>query len=138
MIPVWKYLLWEVINKKHEIPFNVNAFNVSLLPQIIVNCAIFQASGCRGMILQDERIFCMCTINGNLVLAGTKKGNIVVFDAQSHDRLHTATGLGDSVLCLELYSNDNCYLVIAGLANGQLAIFEGRDFLEAGRPLYFY
>ena len=84
------------------------------------------------MILKGERILCMCVIQDNLLLAGTRKGNIIVFDAQSHDRMHTITGLGDSVLCLKMFSNDNNYLVIAGLANGQIAIFEGNQFLEAG------
>ena len=84
------------------------------------------------MILKEERILCMCVAFDNVVLAGTKKGNIVVFDAKTHARLNTVTGLGDSILCLSVHSHDNRHFVAAGLANGQVAIFEGRQFLESG------
>jgi len=89
-------------------------------------------SGCRGMILKEERILCMCVSNNNLVLVGTKKGNIVVFDAQSHTNLHTITGLGDSVLCLSVHSQDGRYFIAAGLANGEVAIFEECQLPDAG------
>ena len=84
------------------------------------------------MILKEERILCMCVSNNNLVLVGTKKGNIVVFDAQSHTNLHTITGLGDSVLCLSVHSQDGRYFIAAGLANGEVAIFEECQLPDAG------
>lgn len=89
------------------------------------------------MILKEERILCMCVAFDNLVLAGTKKGNIVVFGAKSHARLNTVTGLGDSVLCLSVHSHDNRQFVVAGLANGEVSIFEGRQFLETGETEEF-
>ena len=84
------------------------------------------------MILKEERILCMCVAHNNLVLAGTKKGSIVVFDAQSHRNLHNITGLGDSVLCLSVHLQDGRYFIAAGLANGEVAIFEESQLLEAG------
>ncbi|XP_065071616.1 leucine-rich repeat serine/threonine-protein kinase 2-like isoform X2 [Rhopilema esculentum] len=96
-----------------------------------------QVSGCRGMFLRDERVLCMCIIKDQMVIAGTQKGNIVVFDAESHEQLNTITDLGDSVLCLKMYSVDNRYLIIAGLANGHIAIFNGNDFAKTDqiRPI---
>ena len=84
------------------------------------------------MILKEERILCMCVACDNLVLVGTKKGNIVVFGAQSHERVNTITGLGDSVLCLSIYSKDNKHFVVAGLANGQVVVFDGSQLLQSG------
>ena len=40
------------------------------------------------MILRDERIICISAIMDNLILAGTKKGHIIVFDSESHKQLN--------------------------------------------------
>ena len=88
------------------------------------------------MFLRDERVLCICIIKDQMVIAGTQKGNIVVFDAESHEQLNTVTDLGDSVLCLKMYCVDNRYLVIAGLANGHVAIFNGNDFANASKYVY--
>lgn len=90
------------------------------------------------MILKDERILCMCVIHDDLLLAGTKKGNIIVFDAQSHERLRTITGLGDSIIALKMHYSDAFYFVVAGLANGEVAIFDGKQFFDKGEFLFSF
>ena len=84
------------------------------------------------MILRDERILCMCAVTNDLILAGTQKGNILVFDGRTQKQANTIHDLGDSVLCLKIYSCDNLCLVIAGLANGEIAVFNGKQFRDPG------
>lgn len=88
------------------------------------------------MILRDERILCMCAVTNDLILAGTQKGNVLVFDAKTQKQLNTIYDLGDSVLCLKVYSCDKIYFVIAGLANGEIAVFNGKQFRDPGMSFY--
>ena len=84
------------------------------------------------MILRDERILCMCAVANDFILAGTQKGNILVFDGRTQKQLNTIHDLGDSVLCLKVYSYDKLCLVIAGLANGEIAVYNGMQFRDPG------
>ena len=84
------------------------------------------------MIIRDERILCMCAISGNLILAGTKRGHILVFDSNDHSQLHVMSELADSVLSLRRFLDGSERFVIAGLANGHLAMYREKQFKIAG------
>lgn len=66
-------------------------------------------------------------VNDDTVLAGTQSGKIWKFDAWNHKCQFFLPQLPDAVLCLRHYkdANDvNVDVVLAGLANGQLAVYD--------------
>jgi leucine-rich repeat kinase 2 len=88
--------------------------------------------GCQGTVLRDKRVKCMVAVGRDLVLVGTQSGTIWVFDALSHKCLHNLQPLPDSVVALRHYSNIKCNqdIVIGGLADGQLVIYQTKDLMN--------
>lgn len=66
------------------------------------------------------------------MLVGTQSGNIWVFDAWTHECVNTLQPLSDSVVALRHYSNSRCKqdIVIAGLADGKLVIYQTKDLMN--------
>lgn len=81
-------------------------------------------------------------VNDDTVLAGTQSGKIWVFDAWNHKCQFSLPQLPDAVLCLRHYkdgANDvNVDVVLAGLANGQLAVYHTHSVKkEDAQPKFF-
>lgn len=78
----------------------------------------------------------MTTVNSDHVLVGTQSGNIWVFDARTHECVNTLQPLPDSVVALRQYTNTRCQqdMVIAGLADGKLVIYQTKDILKPQAP----
>ena len=86
-------------------------------------------------MLKDRRVKCMAAVHSNIVLVGTQSGTLWVFEAgctKEHKCLHSLPRLPDAVLCLRHYmdARTGLDLVFAGLANGQLAVYDARNLKQ--------
>lgn len=105
------------------------------------NCFLF-SQGCTGTFIRDRRVKSIVAVNDDTVLAGTQSGKIWVFDAWNHKCQFALPQLPDAVLCLRHYkdgANDvNVDVVLAGLANGQLAVYATHSVKEEdAKPKFF-
>lgn len=66
---------------------------------------------------------CIASV-GELILVGTQTGNLWVYHAREEKLLHAMPSLPDAVLCLRQVQNQ----VFAGLANGELAMYNVDEF----------
>ena len=80
-------------------------------------------------------------VNDDTVLAGTQSGKIWVFDAWNHKCQFSLPQLPDAVLCLRHYKDgaNDVDVVLAGLANGQLAVYDTYSVKNSddAQPKYF-
>ena len=86
-------------------------------------------------MLKDRRVKCMTAVHSNIVLIGCQSGRLWVFEAgfsMQHKCLHCLPRLPDAVLCLKHYvdTRSGLDLVLAGLANGKLAIYEAKSLKQ--------
>lgn len=79
----------------------------------------FLWQGCTGTYIRDRRVKSILAVDSDTVLAGTLSGTIWVFDAVNHKCEFSQPQLPNGVLCLKQYEDK----VVAGLANGQLAVY---------------
>ncbi|XP_070193267.1 leucine-rich repeat serine/threonine-protein kinase 2-like isoform X2 [Littorina saxatilis] len=84
-----------------------------------------------GTMFRDGRILCVLQVTAEHVLLGTQSGKIWVFNTQVSELVHASKQLQDSVLCLHLISS-RCddSLVLAGLANGKIALYPVSEILQ--------
>lgn len=99
--------------------------HTSQLSRLDLSCS--KPKGCKGMILQDGRIMCIASIGENMILVGTQTGNLWVYD-NSTEQFRAVSNLPDAVLCLRHTTVDKADHVFAGLANGQLAMYDMVEF----------
>ncbi|XP_074645015.1 leucine-rich repeat serine/threonine-protein kinase 2-like [Tubulanus polymorphus] len=100
----------------------------------------------KGMILpkpqRHGRIWCMCTVRQTAVLVGVQAnevGHIIVYDAWEHQLRHTMDALPDAVISLLHYtSHDARDLILAGLANGYLAVYDTATLLTSATIEPYY
>ena len=52
------------------------------------------------MVQHGTLIFSIVAVDSNLVLMGSNKGDILVYDGYDKKQKHSLKSLGDSVLCL--------------------------------------
>ncbi|XP_076447984.1 leucine-rich repeat serine/threonine-protein kinase 2-like [Babylonia areolata] len=91
-----------------------------------------------GTMFRDGRILCVLQVTTEHVLLGTQSGKIWVFNTQCSELVHASKQLQDSVLCLHLISRPrDSYrlrrddsLVLAGLANGSVALYPVSEILQ--------
>ncbi|XP_077988732.1 leucine-rich repeat serine/threonine-protein kinase 2-like [Glandiceps talaboti] len=88
-------------------------------------------SAVEGMILKSDdqeasesRVSSVICLGASFVIVGTESGRIWVVDAWKRSCKHQLQRLGDAVLCLQYHKGHlGQEHVIAGLANGEVAIF---------------
>ncbi|XP_025107353.1 leucine-rich repeat serine/threonine-protein kinase 2-like isoform X2 [Pomacea canaliculata] len=83
-----------------------------------------------GTMFRDGRILCVLPVNKEYVLLGTQAGKIWVFNTRN-DLLHSSPPLQDSVLCLNIITRNDDSLVLAGLANGKIALYPLSEILQS-------
>lgn len=82
--------------------------------------------GCTGTFIRDRRVKSILAVDSDTVLAGTLSGTMWVFDAANHKCQFSQAQLPQGILCLTQFTDEHMGvdLVIAGLANGQLAVYD--------------
>ena len=85
------------------------------------------------MMIKEGRILCITAVNDDLIVVGTKQGHLIVFDAGAHEKLHSFGPFPDSVLCLKHLHSNGVDILVAGLANGQLAVIQRKKLRDAGK-----
>ena len=85
------------------------------------------------MLVKEGRILCMATCD-NYIIVGTKKGLIIVYDGALKERSHCLEQLDDSVLCIKLVTSSD--ILVAGLANGNLAVYKASHLVLRGKLLF--
>lgn len=110
----------------------------------VINRVCSCPQGCTGTFVRDKRVKSIVAVDSDTVLAGTQSGRIWVFDASNHKCQFSQPQLPHAVLCLRHYKEEakgeNCgvNLVIAGLANGQLALYDADSVKkENAQPKFF-
>uniref|UniRef100_A0A0B6ZU60 Protein kinase domain-containing protein n=1 Tax=Arion vulgaris TaxID=1028688 RepID=A0A0B6ZU60_9EUPU len=84
-----------------------------------------------GTMFRDGRVLCMLPVNKDHILLGTQAGKIWVFNAVTNELEHSSRQLQDSVLSLYLVqSRVDDPLVLAGLANGKIALYPISEILQ--------
>ncbi|GFO07401.1 leucine-rich repeat serine/threonine-protein kinase 2, partial [Plakobranchus ocellatus] len=84
-----------------------------------------------GTMFRDGRVLCMLPVNAKHILLGTQAGKIWVFHTGSNELVHCTRQLQDSVLSLYLVpSRSDDPLVLAGLANGKMALYPTSELLQ--------
>lgn len=101
--------------------------------------------GCTGTFIRDRRVKSIVAVDSDTVLVGTQSGTIWVFDASNHKCQFSQPQLPHAILCLRHYKEEardearnGVNVVIAGLANGQLAMYDADSVKKAeAQPRYF-
>ncbi|XP_055882524.1 leucine-rich repeat serine/threonine-protein kinase 2-like isoform X3 [Biomphalaria glabrata] len=87
-----------------------------------------------GTMFRDGRILCILPVsyeNVDFILLGTQAGKIWVFSTITNELLHSTQQLQDSVLSLfVVQSRGDEPLVLAGLANGKMALYTISEILQ--------
>lgn len=86
-------------------------------------------------MLKDRRVKCMTAVHSDIVLVGTQSGRLWVFEAghsMEDKSFHCLPKLPDAVLCLKHYvdSRSGLDLVLAGLANGHIAVYDAQNLKQ--------
>lgn len=104
----------------------------------IIDLSEMGVEGCTGTFIRDKRVKSILAVESDTVLAGTQSGKIWVFDAWDHRCLFDLPKLPHAILCLKHYKDDEVNVVLAGLANGQLAVYNSSSLrVEDTSPTYF-
>ncbi|XP_059152219.1 leucine-rich repeat serine/threonine-protein kinase 2-like [Physella acuta] len=92
-----------------------------------------------GTMFRDGRVLCLLPVNQDHILLGTQARKIWVFNTVTNELVHSTQQLDDSVLCLYLvqrkfpqatYRRTDDPLVLAGLANGKMALYPLSELLQ--------
>jgi hypothetical protein len=80
----------------------------------------------KGFMIPTVKVYSMVAVQSSHVLLGTDAGHILVYDGFSHKRTHQFTPLPDAILCLQFFKCSvlGSYSLYAGLASGQLAVYD--------------
>ncbi|XP_029643298.1 leucine-rich repeat serine/threonine-protein kinase 2 isoform X2 [Octopus sinensis] len=94
----------------------------------------------QGFIVNIQTPLCLHTAK-HVILLGCINGSIAVFDAEKKILLHSSVQLLDSVLCICSYTRfDYTEFILAGTANGYVAVFKLDSLIEEGNnsPVYLH
>ncbi|XP_053378034.1 leucine-rich repeat serine/threonine-protein kinase 2-like isoform X2 [Mercenaria mercenaria] len=91
------------------------------------------SSETKGQLFKYGRILCMESLGDHRLALGTQVGKVWVFDTSKCNLLHASAQLKDSVLSLKHVKGDiEGGVLLAGLANGKVAIFPLQELLQDG------
>ncbi|XP_065841536.1 leucine-rich repeat serine/threonine-protein kinase 2-like [Oscarella lobularis] len=88
-------------------------------------------SEAKGTVLFGERILCLFSFQNKLVLAGTLAGSIWALDhVPTLLRTRKLACVNDSILCLHHAESNRADFILAGIADGRVAVFDTDELLQ--------